>query len=110
MSSFAAIPIDVTLGDTIYYVEGNKEALRRRAAAVARDAMVNGRIKVKDVAGGLHIYCAGAAVTLGFKDEGEVRGMIDEVRRAMRQAPSLAASPPPSRAAFRGMGYLTAIS
>ena len=78
---------DVSLGDTIYYVEGNKEALRRRAAAVAREAMVNGKIKVKDVAGGLHIYCAGAAKTLGLEVDGEVMRMVGEVRKAMRGSP-----------------------
>ena len=78
---------DVSLGDTIYYVEGNKEALRRRAAAVAREAMVNGKIKVRDVAGGLHIYCAGAAKTLGLEADGEVVRMVGEVRKAMRDSP-----------------------
>jgi hypothetical protein len=78
---------DVSLGDTIYYVEGNKEALRRRAAAVAREAMINGKIKVKDVAGGLHIYCAGAAKTLGLEVDGEVMRMVGEVRKVVRDSP-----------------------
>jgi hypothetical protein len=74
---------DIQEGATIYYVEGNKRALRRRAAVVAKDAMVNGRIKIKDITGGLHIYCAGAAKTLGLGEGDDTVKMIDEIRNAM---------------------------
>ncbi len=95
---------DVTLGDTIYYVEGNKEALRRRAAAVARDAMVNGKIKVKNVAGGLHIYCAGAAKTIGLEPDGEAVRMVDEVRKAMRDTPLIGGFTAAEQGAIPGYG------
>ena len=78
---------DIHNGDTIYYVEGNKRALRRRAAVVARKAMVNGRIKMKEITGGLHIYCAGAAKTLGLGQGGDTDRMVDEIRKAMGGKP-----------------------
>ena len=74
---------DIHEGDTIYYVEGNKRALRRRAAVVAKSAMVNGKIKMKDIVGGLHIYCAGAAKTLGLGQGDDTDKMVDEIRKAM---------------------------
>jgi hypothetical protein len=97
---------DVAVGDSIYYVEGNKEALRRRASAVARDAMVNGRIKVKNVAGGLHIYCAGAAKTIGLEPHGEAARMVEEVRTAMRSTPFIGGFTAAEQGAIPGYGIL----
>lgn len=78
---------DIQNGDTIYYVEGNKRALRKRAGAVARHAMVNGKIKMKEIAGGLHIYCGGAAKTLGLGHDNDAERMVDEIRSAMGGRP-----------------------
>ena len=75
---------DIHNGDMIYYVEGNKRALRERAGAVVTDAMINGRIKTADVAGGLHIYCAGAAKTLGLEEGEEASKMVGEIQKAMK--------------------------
>ncbi len=78
---------DIHKGDTIYYVEASSKALRRRAGLVARDAMVTGRIKMNDLAGGLHIYCAGAAKTLGLGQGEDTSKMVKEIRSTMRGRP-----------------------
>ncbi len=74
---------DINNGDTIYYVEASKKALRKRAGLVARDAMVSGRIKMKKLAGGVHIYCAGAATTLGLKPGQQTGRMVEDIRKTM---------------------------
>lgn len=74
---------DIHHGDTIYYVECNKEVLQKRAGVVARQALVNGKIKMKDIAGGLHIYCGGAAKTLGLEKGGETEKMVTEIQNKM---------------------------
>ena len=78
---------DIHEGDTIYYVEGNARALRRRASVVARNAMVEGRIKMKECVGGLYIYCAGAAKTLGLDPGGGTEKMVEEIREAIGERP-----------------------
>lgn len=78
---------DIRVGETVYYVEGDKRALKKRAGAVVKDALVQGRIKVSEIAGGLHIYCRGAANTLGFDQGHEVAQMVAEVQGAMKQRP-----------------------
>ena len=45
--------------------------------------MVNGKIKMKEIVGGLHIYCAGAAKTLGLGQGDDTDKMVDEIRKAM---------------------------
>ena len=78
---------DIHEGDTVYYVEGDKRALKKRAGATVTNAMVHGRIKIKELAGGLHIYCRGAAKTLGFEEGSEVDRMVAEIQRAMKKKP-----------------------
>jgi len=45
--------------------------------------MVDGKIKMKDIAGGLYIYCAGAAKTLGLGAGDETSKMVGEIRKAI---------------------------
>jgi len=96
---------DIHEGDMIYYVEGNKRALREKAGVVARDAMVNGRIKMADVAGGLHLYCAGAAKTLGLGQGEETSMMVGEIRKAMKGKPFIGGFTAGEQGNIPGYGY-----
>jgi hypothetical protein len=96
---------DIQRGDTIYYVEGNIRALRQRAGAVTIDAMVNGRIKTADVAGGLQLYCAGAAKTLGLGEGQETGKMVSEIQKVMKGKPFIGAFTAGEQGNIRGYGY-----
>jgi len=48
-------------GESIALMRGSADILSARGGYVARKALVDGRIKRKDLAGGFHIYCQGAA-------------------------------------------------
>ncbi len=96
---------DIHNGDTIYYVEGNKGALRKRGSVVARDAMVEGRIKMKDVAGSLYIYCAGAAKTLGLGADEETSRMVGEIHKVMGGKPFIGGFTAGEQGNIPGYGY-----
>jgi hypothetical protein len=96
---------DIHNGDTIYYVEGDKRALRERAGVVARDALVSARIKMKDIAGGLHIYCGGAAKTLGLGEGEETSKMVEEIRNAMGGRPFIGGFTAGEQGTIAGYGY-----
>jgi hypothetical protein len=96
---------DIHNGDTIYYVEGNKRALRERAGAVVTDAMISARIKTADVAGGLHIYCAGAAKTLGLGEGEETGQMVSEIQKAMKGKPFIGGFTAGEQGTIPGYGY-----
>jgi hypothetical protein len=96
---------DIHHGETIYYVEGNTRALRERAGAVTLDAMVNGRIKTADVAGGLHLYCAGAAKTLGLGEGDESTKMVVEIQKAMKGRPFIGGFTAGEQGNIPGYGY-----
>jgi hypothetical protein len=97
---------DIQVGETVYYVEGDKRALKKRAGAVVKDAMVQGRVKVKEVAGGLHIYCRGAANTLGFDKSNEVAAMVAEIQRSMKGKPFIGAFTAGEQGNIPGYGFL----
>ena len=92
-------------GETVCYVEGNKRALKKRAGAVVTDAMVQGRIKVDEVAGSLQIYCRGAANTLGFGDDGEVAQMVTEIQKSMKDKPFIGAFTAGEQGSIPGYGF-----
>ena len=96
---------DIHAGDAVYYVEGNKRALRKRAGVVTRDALVNGNIKIKDIAGGLHIYCGGAAKTLGLGKGAEAGKLVDEVRAYMGGQPFIGGFTAGEQGTIPGYGY-----
>jgi len=92
-------------GDTIYYVECNKKVLRRRAASVAKSALVDGKIKMSEVTGGLHIYCAGAAKTIGLEKGGDTSKMVDELRKAMAGKPFIGGFTAGEQGNIPGFGF-----
>ncbi len=96
---------DIHHGDTIYYVEGNTRALRERAGAVTIEAMVSGRIKTAEVAGGLQIYCAGAVKTLGLGEGDEPAKMVAEIQKAMKHKPFIGGFTAGEQGAIPGYGY-----
>jgi len=96
---------DIHNGDTIYYVEGDKRALKKRAGVVAKDAMIEGKIKVKDIAGGLQIYCGGAAKTLGLGEGDETSQMVHEIQKAMKDKPFIGGFTAGEQGNIPGYGY-----
>ena len=96
---------NIHVGETVCYVEGNKRALRKRAGAVVTDAMVQSRIKVDQVVGGLHIYCRGAANTLGFDNGDEVEQMVAEINKSMKGRPFIGAFTAGEQGSIPGYGF-----
>ena len=99
------IGVDMEEGENIFYIEGSKKALIRRAGVVAKKAMINGKIKVKSVAGGFHIFCSGAAEALGLGEDGDAGKMVDEIRSAMRGKPFIGAFTGGEQGNIAGHGF-----
>ena len=97
---------DIREGETVYFVEVDKRALQKRAGAVVKDAMVQGRVKMTEVAGGLHIYCRGAANTLGFDQDNQVAEMVTEIQQSMKQKPFIGAFTAGEQGNIPGFGFL----
>jgi hypothetical protein len=53
------------LHDKVVYTEGSVDALIKRISPTIKDALVNGEVKIKELAGAYIIYCRGAYGALG---------------------------------------------
>ncbi len=82
---------DIHNGEMIYFVEGNNRVLKKRAGVVAKNALIDGKIKIKDIAGGIHIYCGGAANVLGFGEDGETTAMVSQIKDVLGEKPFIGA-------------------
>lgn len=96
---------NVVEGETLYYVEGSKQALIKRAGVVARKALVDGRIKMDEIAGGLHIYCGGASTVIGLGDDGSARTMVAEISKSMSGRPFIGGFTSAEQGHIPGFGF-----
>ncbi len=60
---------------------------------------------MKDIAGGLHIYCGGAAKTLGLEADGETDKMVREIKKAMGGKPFIGGFTAGEQGNIPGYGY-----
>ena len=76
------VALTINKGERVYYVEGSSASLIKRAGKVVKHALKNGKIKIKEICGGVHYYCCGAAAGINFK-EGALK-MSKEIKKVMR--------------------------
>lgn len=86
--------------EPIYFLKGNADSLIQRASAVTRRALVEGRIKRADVAGGIHIYCGGAM--LAVKDR--VGEIVPGINQVLGRKPFIGAFTFGEQGDFKGYG------
>ena len=78
---------DLRVGDRLYYAVGLKDAYIKRAGTIVTHALVNGRIKKKELAGGIHAYCRAAAFGQLGKDVNLLEPLVNEMKKAMPGIP-----------------------
>ena len=93
------------MGDRVYYVQGDQEVLIQRCAAVARNAMIQGDISYRTVAGGVHIYCAGAGKHLGIGEQGSAARIVDEINLEMKGKPFIGGFLGGEQGTVQGYGF-----
>jgi len=96
---------DVSVGETLYYVEGTKDSLVKHAGVVTEKAIVSGAIAASDLAGGLQIYCAGASTVIGLRDGGSAPEMVAEIKKAMNGKPFIGGFSSAEQGQIRGLGF-----
>jgi len=60
---------------------------------------------MSEVTGGLHIYCAGAAKTIGLEKGGDTSKMVDELRKAMAGKPFIGGFTAGEQGNIPGFGF-----
>lgn len=85
--------------EEIYFAKGSTKILLKRTGTVAKKAIINGKIKKADVAGGLHIYCTGASWAVGEK---KIPQAIPYINKAIGNKPYIGAFSGGEQGNFKG--------
>ena len=78
---------DISEGENLYFATATRQAYVKRAGTIVRQAMVEGKIKYSELAGGIHFYCRGAAFSQFGKDSEELQALVDETNNRMKDEP-----------------------
>ena len=92
-------------GEEIFYIEGSRKVLVDRTGVVSKRALVDGKIKFKDLAGGIHLYCAGASSHVGLGETGAGVKLVENINKAMKGSPLIGAFTNSEQGTIPGMGY-----
>ncbi len=95
---------DVNLGDTVYNSLASQKAYAKRASTIVRQALADGRIKKSRLAGGIHVYCRGAALgQLGQRVE-SLAVVVEETKSEMGDMPFIGGFTAGEQGSIRGHG------
>lgn len=78
---------DVSEGENLYFATATKNAYIIRAGTIVQQALLEGKIKYSDLAGGLHYYCRGAAFSQFGKNRENLEALIRETNKKMKDKP-----------------------
>ena len=78
---------DVCEGERLYFATATKKAYIKRAGTIVQRSLVEGKIKLSNLAGGIHFYCRGAAFSQFGKNEKHLQVLVRETNKKMRGKP-----------------------
>jgi len=100
--------VAVKEGDRVYYAEGSRKILEDRGGFVARNALINGNIKIDDIAGGICINCVGAGAALGLDNKVAMEQLVENIRNDFKNKPFIGAFLGGEQGSVKGHGYFAA--
>ena len=78
---------NVSEGEHLHFATATKNAYIKRAGTIVQQALVEGKIKYSELAGGVHYYCRGAAFSQFGKDRDNLQVLVDETNKKMKGKP-----------------------
>jgi hypothetical protein len=96
---------DVKEGEKLYFATATKKAYIKRAGTIIHQSLVDGRIKYSELAGGLHVYCRGAAFSQFGKNKENLQQIIDESNRKINRKPYIGTFTAGEQGNIRGHGF-----
>jgi hypothetical protein len=78
---------NVSEGENLYFATATKTAYIKRAGTIVQQALVEGKIKYSELAGGVHYYCRGAAFSQFGKNKDNLQVLVDETNKKMKGKP-----------------------
>ena len=95
---------DISEGEHLYFGTATKTAYVKRAGTIVQQAMVDGKIKYSELAGGLHYYCRGAAFSQFGKNRENLQLLVNETNKKMKEKPYIGTFTAGEQGNIRGYG------
>jgi hypothetical protein len=96
---------DLNLGATVYNSLSSQKAYAKRAGTIVRQALADGRIKKSHLAGGIHVYCRGAALGQLGQSVESLTVVVEETKKEMGATPFIGGFTAGEQGSIRGHGY-----
>jgi hypothetical protein len=78
---------DVIEGELLYFATATKKAYIKRAGTIVQHALVEGKIKVSELIGGIHFFCRGAAFSQFGRNRRNLEDLVTETNDKMKGKP-----------------------
>lgn len=78
---------DISEGEQLYFATATKKAYIKRAGTIVRQALLEGKIKYSDLAGGIHFYCRGAAFSQFGRNKENLQALVSETNSKINGKP-----------------------
>jgi hypothetical protein len=78
---------DISEGENLYFATASKKAYIIRAGTIVQQALVEGKIKYSELAGGVHYYCRGAAFSQFGRNRENLQALVIETNKRMKEKP-----------------------
>ena len=78
---------DISEGEQLYFATTTKKAYIKRAGTIVHQALLEGKIKYSDLAGGVHFYCRGAAFSQFGRNKENLQALVTETNSKIREKP-----------------------
>ena len=78
---------DIIKGENLYFATATRKAYITRAGTIVQQALVEGKIKYSELAGGLHYYCRGAALSQFGRNRENLQALVNETNKKMKEKP-----------------------
>ena len=78
---------DISEGEQLYFATATKKAYVKRAGTIVQQALVEGKIKISELAGGVHFYCRGAAFSQFGRNREALQALVAETNKKIYEKP-----------------------
>jgi hypothetical protein len=78
---------DVSVGEQLYFATTTKKAYIKRAGTIVQQALIAGKIKYSELAGGVHFYCRGAAFSQFGRNRKNLQALVVETNKKIKGIP-----------------------
>ncbi len=95
---------DISENEHLYFATATRQAYVKRAGTIVQQSLLDGKIKISELAGGIHFYCRGAAFSQFGRNSRNLQSLVDETNKKMKDKPYIGTFTAGEQGNIRGYG------